>query len=269
MSNASTNATISSEMSADNNHYFIPDPSRWPLVGSMALCLSFVGASIMLNGSGFGTFLLGLGIAAIVYLFCGWFSDVIRESLAGHYNKQVDISFRWGMSWFIFSEVMFFAAFFGALFYVRQYAVPWLGGEGTKYMTHEVLWPDFQAIWPLMITPDDGDTYLKIKEIIPAWGLPLANTIILLTSGATVTFAHWALKERAAKNLMFLVGRNCIPGIFVCLAAGTGICTCLSGSGSYPQFRSVWLYLFYAHRFSWLPCDDGSGNVVDHSNSSI
>ena len=110
----------------------------------------------MLNGSGFGTFLLGHWYRLQSSIcFAGWFSDVIGESLAGSYNKQVDVSFRWGMSWFIFSEVMFFAAFFGALISTsRVLSVPWLGGEGAGFATHMFLWPDFEAVWPLLTTPD-------------------------------------------------------------------------------------------------------------------
>ena len=96
-------------MSDSNSTYFIPDPSRWPLVGSIALFLAFIGGAMMLNGSGFGTFILGIGIAAVVYMFAGWFAEVIGESLQKKYNQQVDVSFRWGMAWFIFTEVMFFA----------------------------------------------------------------------------------------------------------------------------------------------------------------
>lgn len=193
-------------MSNSHDTYFIPEPSRWPIVGAMALFLSFIGAGTMLNGSGFGTFLLGLGVGAVVYMFCGWFSDVIGESLGGNYNKQVDVSFRWGMSWFIFSEVMFFAAFFGALFYIRVLSVPWLGGEGAKLATHLFLWPDFKATWPLLSTPDMTlagvqSKYLAIKEVIHAFDVPLLNTIILLSSGVTVTLAHHALKKDKRKPL--------------------------------------------------------------------
>ena len=173
-------------------HYFIPEPSRWPLIGTVALALSFVGAAMLLNGpTASGYVLLLLGLVTLVYLFYGWFSDVIRESLGGHYNAQVDLSFRWGMGWFVFSEVMFFAVFFGALFYARSYSVPWLGGEGSKFITHQTLWPGFEAVWPLLTTPDEK---VQIQEVIPAWGLPAVNTALLLSSGVTVTFAHWALK---------------------------------------------------------------------------
>ncbi len=197
-------------MSDSQSVYFIPDPSRWPLVGSIALFISFVGGAVMLNGSHFGTFILGIGIAIIIYMFAGWFADVISESLKGKYNKQVDVSFRWGMSWFIFSEVMFFAAFFGALYYARVFSVPWLGGEGTKQITHDLLWPMFEAVWPVMETPDK---LVWLEETIPAWGIPALNTLILLTSGVTVTFAHWALKKNNRKALCWWLAATVALGV--------------------------------------------------------
>jgi len=205
--------------------YFIPDPSRWPIVGSVALFVCFFGAAVMLNGSGFGAFILGIGVAVLVYMFSGWFADVIGESVLGRYNQQVDISFRWGMSWFIFSEVMFFAAFFGALYYARTMSVPWLGGEGSKLVTHEILWPSFEAIWPLMTTPDATlagakSAYTQIKEIIPAWGVPALNTVILLSSGATVTLGHWDLKRGNRKGLCWWLFVTVVLGfLFVGLQA--------------------------------------------------
>ena len=209
-------------MSDAHGAYFIPEPSRWPLVGSLALFTSFIGGGMMLNGSAWGTFILGMGIAAVVYMFSGWFADVIGESLAGKYNKQVDVSFRWGMSWFIFSEVMFFAAFFGALFYIRVLSVPWLGGEGAGFVTNHFLWPDFSAVWPLLTTPDmaaGGESaFTAIKEVIPAWGIPAINTAILLTSGATITFAHWALKKNNRSGLCWWLAATVLLGaIFVVL----------------------------------------------------
>lgn len=204
-------------MSDSQSAYFIPEPSRWPIVGTLALFTSFIGGATLLNGSQIGTFILGLGIAAIIYMFSGWFSDVICESISGKYNKQVDVSFRWGMSWFIFSEVMFFAAFFGALFYIRNLSVPWLGGEGAKAATGIFLWPDFHAVWPLLKTPDmtlSGVTskFTMIKEVIPAWGVPAVNTAILLSSGATVTFAHWALQKGNRSALCWWLAATVLLG---------------------------------------------------------
>ena len=209
-------------MSDSNSTYFIPDPSRWPLVGSIALFLTFIGASTMLNGSGFGTFIMGMGIAAVVYMFAGWFAEVIGESLQGKYNQQVDVSFRWGMSWFIFSEVMFFAAFFGALFYARQLSVPWLSGEGAGALTNMLLWPDFVMDWPILAIPDENAFIDSLfYETIPAWGVPALNTAILLSSGATVTFAHWALKNGNNRALCWWLFATVLLGFtFVYFQAG-------------------------------------------------
>jgi cytochrome c oxidase subunit 3 len=209
-------------MSDSHSTYFIPEPSRWPIVGTVALFIAFVGAAIMLNGSAFGTLILGFGFAAIVYMFAGWFADVIGESIAGKYNKQVDVSFRWGMAWFIFSEVMFFAAFFGALFYARVFSVPWLAGEGAKLITHELLWPEFFYEWPLMVIPDlEAFASSLYNEVIPAWGIPAINTAILLSSGMTVTFAHWALKKNNRSALCWWLAATVLLGfIFVFLQAG-------------------------------------------------
>ncbi|HEY5703248.1 MAG TPA: cytochrome c oxidase subunit 3 [Gammaproteobacteria bacterium] len=209
-------------MSDSHSTYFIPEPSRWPIVGTVALFIAFVGAAIMLNGSAFGTLILGFGFAAIVYMFAGWFADVIGESIAGKYNKQVDVSFRWGMAWFIFSEVMFFAAFFGALFYARVFSVPWLAGEGAKLITHELLWPEFFYEWPLMVIPDlEAFASSLYNEVIPAWGIPAINTAILLSSGLTVTFAHWALKKNNRSGLCWWLAATVLLGlIFVFLQAG-------------------------------------------------
>jgi len=97
---------------ASKDIYFVPESSKWPIVGSLALFTLFVGSAMLLNQSPNAKYVFIVGIAAVIYMFAGWFSNVIAESLAGKYNKQVDISFRMGMGWFILSEVMFFAAFF-------------------------------------------------------------------------------------------------------------------------------------------------------------
>src|SRR5690606_5897987 len=102
----------------------------------------------------------------------------------------VDGSFRMGRVWFIFSEAMFFGAFFGALFYTCTMVLPWLGGAGHGGLTNEYLWDGFSAAWPTNGPADIGGAF----QTIPAWGLPLLITLILLTSGVTLTIAHHALK---------------------------------------------------------------------------
>jgi cytochrome c oxidase subunit 3 len=159
---------------------------------------------------GFANFLHGtwsmtpifVGLAIIIFMMYGWFGTVIDESIRGLYNKQVDMSFRWGMGWFIFSEVMFFAAFFGALFYARMYAVPWLDGGSNNDATAQYLWPDFEAAWPLLSVPL-GEKFQVAREAMGPWGLPAINTAILLTSGWTITLAHWALKRKDRDWLVY------------------------------------------------------------------
>ncbi len=163
--------------------YYLPSPSTWPITGSIMMGLLGFGAAFSVNGYTLGFILLACGFGVMIYLLYGWFSTVARESEAGKYNKQVDTSFRWGMSWFIFSEVMFFAVFFGTLFYMRVLSVPWLAEFDQK-----LLWPDFSATWPVA-----GPGIKEAFTPMGAWGIPAINTMLLLSSGVTVTLAHWAL----------------------------------------------------------------------------
>jgi cytochrome c oxidase subunit 3 len=174
----------------DPGKYYIPHGSKWPIVGSVSLFITMFGVAMLLNGAGFAQWILLAGLLAVAYMFFGWFGTVINESVDGYYNAGVDRSFRMGMLWFIFSEVMFFAAFFGALYYARHLSVPWLGGEGSKFMTQLFLWDGYEASWPTNGPADVGGEF----ETIPAFGLPALNTAILLTSGVTITIAHHALK---------------------------------------------------------------------------
>lgn len=183
---------------ADAQTYYVPPQSKWPIVGSVALfCIAF-GAATMIHGDGAWIFILGLTI--LTFFLVGWFRDMINESLGGINDAQVGRSYRIGMVWFIGSEVMFFAALFGALFYARELAVPWLGGAGNNAMTHAILYPDFIPSWPLLTPPKAGA--FKPFETIEPWGLPLVNTILLVTSSFTITWAHHALKAGNRRNLI-------------------------------------------------------------------
>ncbi len=186
----------------DANAYYVPHHSRWPFVGSIVMFTMMFGVANWFNGSDWGFTVFMTGMAGMLLTLGFWFGDVISESLQGKYNAQVDTSFRMGMMWFIFSEVMFFAAFFGALFYARTFALPWLSGEGDGALTNNFLWQGFTAGWPTNGPSDIGGKF----ETIPAWGLPLVNTIILLTSGVTITMAHHALKANARKALLVWLG---------------------------------------------------------------
>jgi cytochrome c oxidase subunit 3 len=174
--------------------YYVPAPSTWPICGSFALLSMALGAAAWFNGAGWGKFLVIAGLLLLFYMIAGWFSTVAHESEGGKYNKQVDSAFRWGMSWFIFSEVMFFGAFFGALFYMRVISVPDLGSLESQ----QLVWPGFKAQWPVA-----GPGITEQFTPMGAMGIPALNTLILLTSGGTVTWAHWGLLKNNRSQLIW------------------------------------------------------------------
>jgi cytochrome c oxidase subunit 3 len=156
------------------------------------------------------------GAAIIIFMMIGWFGEVIAESEGGRYNNQVDMSFRLGMIWFIFSEVMFFCAIFGALFYARSMAVPWLGGDSNNFFTNFLVWDGFESTWPTNGPGNIGGDF----EAMGPFGLPLINTAILLTSSATVSVAHHALLHGQRALLKVSLAATFILGfIFVILQA--------------------------------------------------
>jgi len=203
----------------DSSNYYIPHSSPWPITGSLALFFLMVGAVAYLN-DWVGAWSFLPGFALLIYMFAGWFSTVIEENQHGMFNLQVDRSFRMGMMWFIFSEVMFFAAFFGALFYARVLSVPWLGGEGTKVFTNFLLWPQFEGTWPTNGPGRVGGLADSSFQTISAFGVPALNTAILLTSGLTVTIAHHALREGKRSQLALFLALTFLLGFtFVGLQA--------------------------------------------------
>ncbi len=193
--------------------YYVPEQSPWPIVGAVALFLIAVGAGNFVlettkGEEGYGGLTLAAGMIVLIVMLVGWFRDQINESMAGIHSAQLGRSYRQGMSWFIFSEVMFFAAFFGALFYARVIAIPWLGGASNNAMTNEVLWPTFEAMWPLTQTPGGVAT-----EAMGWNGLPLINTVILLISSVTLHFAHVGLEEGKRQKLIALLSITILLGI--------------------------------------------------------
>jgi cytochrome c oxidase subunit 3 len=194
--------------------YYVPEQSKWPIIASFGMGMMAIGAATCFHGDTYGPYILSVGIFVLIYMMVGWFGTVINESQSGVYSAQSDRTFRWGMFWFIFSEVMFFAGFFGALFYARNLSVPWLGGDGalTKLGTHEFLWKDFVAEWPLLHNPDPSKFPNPAHDMRPLW-LPLINTLALLTSSVTVTVAHHALLNNKRNLLNFMLFLTVLLGM--------------------------------------------------------
>lgn len=205
----------------DQPAYHIPaHGSPWPILVAFGLFLMAVGgADFIQESTQFGREVLGrtghdgkyVFAFAVVWLFVIlflWWRDTIKEDLAGLNSHLLGVSYRMGMCWFIFSEVMFFAAFFGALFYTRWLSIPWLGGEGVRGMSQAVLWPNFQAMWPLTTTPGG-----KTTEAMSAWGIATINTALLLSSSVTITIAHHALLQEKRFKLSFFHAVTVILGI--------------------------------------------------------
>ncbi len=205
-------------MASTGSHetYYVPEQTKLPFFASIGLFLTVFGLGNVLNdiqaseSTAVSTWMSLIGFTLLSFILFQWFSTVIRENHAGLNSDQLKRSYVWGMAWFIFSEVMFFAAFFGALYYVRNFSVPWLGGMGDKAITGEILWPEFEAAWPLINNPD-AQLFTNPHEALNVheWSvsffasfLPFWNTVILLTSSVTVHFAHTALKAGNRKGLI-------------------------------------------------------------------
>ncbi|RLA22030.1 MAG: cytochrome c oxidase subunit 3 [Gammaproteobacteria bacterium] len=185
-------------MSTTKEVYYIPDPSPWPIIAALGIFTLLGGTVLWLYD--ITSMVMWVGLLIMSGLFYGWFGTVISESKSGAYNAKVDASFRQGMFWFIASEVFFFLTFFGCLFYLRTITLPYLGGEGQLGKSN-MLWEGFTYTWPLLQLPD-ATNYVQTKEAMGPWGLPLFNTLVLLTSGATITWAHWGLQNENRSQLV-------------------------------------------------------------------
>lgn len=188
---------------ANAPYYFVPGPSRWPVTAGISLLIMMAGASAWVNDIAWGPYLNAAGLIGFLVVLYKWFGEAIGESESGMYNKRIDASFRWSMSWFIFSEIMFFAAFFGALFYARSITMPWLGD-----LDHKILWPDFAAHWGNV---GPAGTVESFATMGPFW-VPTINTILLLTSGVTLTISHHAIRENHRGQTAFWLAATILLG---------------------------------------------------------
>ncbi len=198
-------------------HYYVPQPSRHPAFAAFGLFWVILGAGQWLNGIEWGKWSLFFGLAWLAFVLYQWFRDAVRESESGQYGRKIDLSYRWSMSWFIFSEVMFFGAFFTALWWMRSHSVPTLGG-----LDNALLWPDFKPTWP-SVSPGSTASPAGIIEpfqtMTPFW-LPTINTALLLTSGVTLTIAHHALRENHRGRTIAFMWLTVILGIVFLFVQG-------------------------------------------------
>lgn len=185
-------------------YYFVPGLSGHPVRASLSLLLFTLGMTLWFNGVGPGKWVTLLGVVSFLIVLYFWFGDSIRESEGGLYGKRIDVSYRWGMGWFIFSEVMFFGAFFGALFYARAITLPGL----TDLDSQMYLWPDFAAVWPNLGPAGIIEPFTAMG---PLW-LPTINTALLLTSGVTLTIAHHALIASHRSKAIFWLALTVLLG---------------------------------------------------------
>ena len=193
---------MSSTSHGSTPYYFVPEPSRHPVMAATGLFFVLFGAGQWINGADWGKYSLLAGMVLWLFVLYQWFRDAIGESESGQYGRKIDISFRWSMTWFIFSEVMFFGGFFSALWWVRVHSVPELGS-----LDNALLWPDFKAVWPTVaagMTASPAGVIEPFQTMGP-WPLPTINTALLLTSGVTLTIAHHALRENnRGKTIAFM-----------------------------------------------------------------
>lgn len=193
---------MSSTSHGSTPYYFVPEPSRHPVMAATGLFFVLFGAAQWINGAGWGKYSLLAGMVLWLFVLFQWFRDAIAESEGGMYGRKIDISFRWSMTWFIFSEVMFFGGFFSALWWVRVHSVPELGS-----LDNALLWPDFKAVWPTVaagMTASPAGVIEPFQTMGP-WPLPTINTALLLTSGVTLTIAHHALRDNdRSKTIAFM-----------------------------------------------------------------
>ena len=196
-------------------HYFVPAPSRHPALAALGLFFVILGAAQWVNGVQWGMYALFLGLAGWLFVLYQWFGDAIGESLSGQYGHKVDLSFRWSMSWFIFSEVMFFGAFFTALWWARAHSLPALGN-----LENSLLWPGFKGVWPSLAAGATGSPASTVEPFttMGPFPLPTLNTALLLSSGVTLTIAHHALLAgKRARTIGFMWATVLLGITFLCV----------------------------------------------------
>ena len=198
-------------------YYFVPGPSAYPVMAAIGLFFVILGAGQWINGHEWGAWSLAAGMIWWLGTLFVWFREAIGESESGQYSQRIDLSFRWSMSWFIFSEVMFFGAFFTALWWARTHSLPILGS-----LDNALLWPDFKAVWPSVaagVTGSPADIVEPFQTVGPFW-LPTINTALLLSSGVTLTIAHHALRANHRAQCLRFMWATVLLGVLFLFVQG-------------------------------------------------
>jgi cytochrome c oxidase subunit III len=201
--------------------YYVPEQSKLPIVTAIGIGFSVYGASSAIDAikqqesANWSVLIIGLVIIACALYV--WFREAISENKQSLHNAKMKGSYRIAMQWFIFSEVMFFAAFFGALFYIKYLSMPWIAGEGEGGRMNGLIWNGFENIWPSIWSGIDALTHVatipqeavgisnqpianngvftRADHIGSPFKLPLINTLLLISSSFTVHWAHHAIKH--------------------------------------------------------------------------
>jgi cytochrome c oxidase subunit III len=208
---------MSSASHGTTPYYYVPHSSSHPVMAAIGLFFVILGAGQWINGAGWGAISLAIGLVWWLFTLYRWFGDAIHETNSGLYGRKIDLSYRWSMAWFIFSEVMFFGAFFSALWWARAHSVPMLGDS-----ENALLWPDFKAVWPTLAagaTTSPAGIIEPFETMTPFW-LPTINTALLLSSGVTLTIAHHAIQHDDRSKTIKYMWATVILGIIFLFVQG-------------------------------------------------
>ncbi len=203
--------------------YYVPESSWLPIAMAFTLFVLAIGGALALQSvsgiasNAYGVWVLLVGLVMFAATLAVWFTKVAREHMAGLNSEQLQQSFVQCMKWFIVSEAMFFAAFFGGLAYIRMFELPWMAGMGEKASTG-MLYEGFEYTWPLLSNP--------VPDAVPGpqeamhWTIPLINTILLVSSSVTLTIAHHALRAGHRDKLkLWLLATIGLALVFLCFQA--------------------------------------------------
>ncbi len=175
----------------EHGSYYVPEYSWWPILAAVGLFLLGLGSIEYFGDGTLGPKLLISGVSILLLVMVCWLAAVMKESRKGLYDAQMHRTFRWGMAWFIFTDIMLFVGLLGALWYYRIFTFPQLAGthHAFELLTHYVLWPDFRSDWPLLVNPDPSQFNGPEQGLAFGWK-NIITTLVMLCSGLTLVLAN-------------------------------------------------------------------------------